>query len=294
VSDRREDADAAEPTERRFDIAGLTLAGREWGKRGELPVLATHGWLDNAGSFDLLAPLLTGCNVIALDAAGHGHSGFRSADSGYNLWQDVGDLVEVADQLGFAKFRLVGHSRGAAVATLLAGTYPERIEQVVLIEGGLPLIGKAEDAPETLAKALRQKRDLAGRTGRVFPDRRTAIEERVGGFTPVNREAAEILARRSLREVEGGFLWHCDQRLKAPSELRLTDEHVRAFVGRVEAEMLMFMAEESPFRDWPEYAEIVPLFRRAEVLRLPGRHHLHLEGAEREIASKIRRFFGLA
>ncbi|MBN1237814.1 MAG: alpha/beta hydrolase [Gammaproteobacteria bacterium] len=282
-----------EPAERRFDVTGLTIAAREWGRRGDLPVLAMHGWLDNAGSFDLLAPLLEGCNTVALDAAGHGFSGFRSADSGYNLWQDVGDMIDVADLLGFDRFRLIGHSRGAAIATLLAGTCPERVEQLVLIEGGLPLIGRPEDAPGTLAQALRRKRELAGRSGRVFADRDAAIAERVAGFTPVTREAAEILARRSLREVAGGHTWHCDQRLKAPSELRLTAEHVRAFVRRVEAPVLMLMAEQSAFRDWREYADIVPLFRRLDSATLPGRHHLHLEGTEAEIAARIRRFFGL-
>src|SRR5690606_24141760 len=81
------------PLERRFALRGLTLAGREWGREDGLPVLALHGWLDNAGRFDLLAPLLRGCRVVALEAAGQGASDFRSADSGYNLGQDVGDLI---------------------------------------------------------------------------------------------------------------------------------------------------------------------------------------------------------
>jgi pimeloyl-ACP methyl ester carboxylesterase len=282
-----------EPTERAFAVSGLTIAGREWGRPDELSVLAAHGWLDNAGSFDLLAPLLTGCRLLALDAAGHGLSDFRSPDSGYNLWQEVGDLVEVADQLGWETFRVIAHSRGAAVATLLAGTYPERVEQLVLIEGGLPLIGKAEEAPETLATALRQKRDLAKRQGRVFPDLRTAVEERVAGFSPVSFAAAEVLARRSVRPVDGGYRWHSDQRLKARSELQLTARHVRAFVQRINASVLMFCAEESPFARWPEYEEMIPLFRRIDVVRLPGGHHLHMEGAEHEIAVRTRRFFGL-
>src|SRR5690606_22469544 len=127
----------------------------------------------------------------------------------------------------------------------------------------------------------------------VFADRDTAIAERAAGFTPVTPEAAEILARRSLRQVADGYTWHCDQRLKAPSELRLTAAHARAFVERVEARVLMLMAEESPFRESPEYEEIVPLFGHLDKATLPGRHHLHLEGAQDEIAARIRRFFGL-
>ncbi|MFO7287328.1 MAG: alpha/beta hydrolase [Gammaproteobacteria bacterium] len=281
------------PLERRFKVQGHTLAALEWGDAGGLPVLALHGWLDNAGSFERLAPLLAGCRVVALDLAGHGFSDFRSEDSGYLLWQDVGDAIEVADRLGWTRFSLIGHSRGAAIATLVAGTFPERIERLVLIEGGLPLIDPPDAAPARLAEALVRKRELAGRTGRVFAGRERAIEERVAGFSKVERETAEILARRSLRAVPGGWVWHADQRLKAPSELRFTPDQVRAFVTRVTAPVLMFRATESPFNRSPEYDEIVPLFRSLRVVRLAGGHHFHLEGAEHAIAAEIRRFFAL-
>ena len=84
------------PREQRFALPGLTLAAEIWGAPGERPVLASHGWLDNAGSFELLAPLLPDCEIVALDLAGHGLSDSRSADSSYNIWQDVGDLLDVA------------------------------------------------------------------------------------------------------------------------------------------------------------------------------------------------------
>ena len=86
--------------ERRFELPGLALAAEIWGEPGERPILASHGWLDNAGSFALLAPLLPECEIVALDLAGHGRSDSRSPDSSYNLWQDVGDLLDVADMLG--------------------------------------------------------------------------------------------------------------------------------------------------------------------------------------------------
>ncbi len=44
------------PRERRFSAFGQTLAGLQWDGDGEaLPVLALHGWLDNAASFQPLA-----------------------------------------------------------------------------------------------------------------------------------------------------------------------------------------------------------------------------------------------
>ena len=277
--------------ERRFELPGLALAAEIWGEPGERPILASHGWLDNAGSFALLAPLLPECEIVALDLAGHGRSDSRSPDSSYNLWQDVGDLLDVADMLGWQRCTLLGHSRGAAISMLFAAAFPERVNALILLEGGLPLTAEAEDAPEGLARALRETRALRGRAGRVFPQRETAIAERVAGFSKVTPQAAEVLARRSLRAVPGGYQWHADQRLKAQSELRFTAEHVRAFARRVTAPVLLLFAAESPFAGRPLYREMPQLFADIEVHRLPGGHHCHLEGAEAAIAERIRTFF---
>lgn len=278
------------PRERRFELPAYSLAAEVWGAQGERPVLASHGWLDNAGSFELLAPLLSGCEIVALDLAGHGLSGSRSADSAYNLWQDVGDLLDVADELGWQRCTLLGHSRGAGISMLFAATFPERVDKLVLLEGGLPLTAEASEAPAGLAQALLEARALRGKSGRVFTDRKTAIAERAGGFSKVTTAAAEILARRSLRQVPGGFQWHADQRLKAQSELRLTSDQARAFARRVTAPVLLLFAEKSPFVDRPLYREMPSWFANVEVDRISGGHHFHLEGSEAAIAERIRRF----
>jgi pimeloyl-ACP methyl ester carboxylesterase len=278
------------PVERQFALPAMTLRALEWGAPGGQPVLALHGWLDNAGSFDLLAPLLPSCHLIALDAAGHGLSDSRSADSGYNLWQDVGDVLDVAAALGWQRFHLLGHSRGAAIAMLFAGTFPERVLRLMLLEGGLPIVGEAAEAPANLARVLERTRELQGRSGRIFTSREQAIAERVDGFSPVTPAAAEILARRSLLEVSGGWQWQADQRLKAGSELRLTPDLVRAFVRRVSAPTLCIMAEQSPFADLALYIETLALFPRIEIRRIAGRHHFHLEGAAPAIAAELNRF----
>ena len=117
------------PRERKFELPAYSLAAEVWGSPGDRPILASHGWLDNAGSFELLAPLLPGCEIVALDLAGHGSSGSRSVDSAYNLWQDVGDLLDVADELAWPRCTLLGHSRGAGISMLFAATFPERVDE---------------------------------------------------------------------------------------------------------------------------------------------------------------------
>lgn len=278
------------PREREFRLPALTLAALSWGEDSGHPVIALHGWLDNAGSFDLLAPELAACHCVALDLAGHGKSSHRSLDSAYNIWQDVGDVLDIADALGWERFSLLGHSRGGAIATLFAGTFPDRIERLMLVEGGLPFVGEAADAPQNLAKSITQSRQLMGKRGRVYGSREKAIAERVNGFSPVTEQAADILARRSLKQTNGGWQWQADQRLKAESELKLTRELLAPFLERVAAPAICILADDSPFGDWPIYREMLDRISGIEVHRISGRHHFHLEGEAPRIAAHLNRF----
>ena len=58
-----------------WDVDGLQMAGLRWGTPGARPLLALHGWLDNAQSFTPLAPHLSQFDFVALDLTGHGRSG---------------------------------------------------------------------------------------------------------------------------------------------------------------------------------------------------------------------------
>ena len=58
----------------------MTFSALEWGNADDKPVLALHGWLDNAASFTPLAPRLKNVRLIAVDLAGHGRSQHRPTE----------------------------------------------------------------------------------------------------------------------------------------------------------------------------------------------------------------------
>ena len=135
----------------RFSLPHIEVAGKAWGEPGGLPVIALHGWLDNAATFDRVAPALEGVHLVALDLPGHGLSGHMPA-TGYSLWQQAASVLQVAEDLGWERFALLGHSMGAIISGILAGSLPERIIGAAMIDGLMPFTSEADDAPRQMAR----------------------------------------------------------------------------------------------------------------------------------------------
>ena len=143
------------PEELEIQTSTLRLSAKCWGNPEGIPLLAFHGWLDNAATFDYLAPLLTEFRLVSLDLPGHGLSDHRPSGSSYHFTDVIVDVLEVIHVLGWDHFSLLGHSMGAGIASYLAGTIPEKIRFVILIEGLGSMVLKAEKMPENLRESSR-------------------------------------------------------------------------------------------------------------------------------------------
>ena len=166
-----------------LEIPGLRLAALAWGPADGLPLLAVHGWLDNAASFARLAPLLPGVRLVAVDLPGHGLSEHRPPGAAYHFIDWAVDLAAAGEALGWERYVLLGHSMGAGVVSLLAGALPERVVALALIEGLGPMACEADEAPARLAKAIlrrdarerkRPRRRGCARSTRTWARRRPA------------------------------------------------------------------------------------------------------------------------
>jgi pimeloyl-ACP methyl ester carboxylesterase len=276
--------------ETEFQVHSLTLKAKRWNKGARIKAIALHGWLDNCGSFDPMAEIFSDIDLVALDSAGHGHSDFRSPDGQYLIWGEVSETFAVADHLGWETFTLIGHSRGAGIAAISAGTFPERIEKLVLIEGGVPLPMEAKDVPENLAKHILDNQRLSGTRGSVFGSRQKAIEARADGFTKIRLATAGILAKRSLVKDGEGYRWHADPRLKAPSSLKLTHDQIDAFLGRISAPTLLIEGKQGLWQNMPFRPHHIARIKQLEEIVLEGGHHLHMEDSVSECADAITHF----
>ena len=254
----------------------LRLTARAWGPADGLPVLAVHGWLDNAASFDALAPLLPELRLVALDLPGHGHSAHRPPGTHYHFVDFVPDVVAAADALGWSRFALLGHSMGGGIASFLAAALPERVTHLALIEGLGPPTSNPADGPDHLVKAMAQMNALPHKRLPLYASVEAAIQARceAGGLS---WQAAAILVERGLQAVEGGFRWRSDPRLRFVSPLYLSEPQILAYMERITAPALLLCGDAGYLISRAYMQERYARIARLRVHILPGGHHPHLE-----------------
>ena len=261
--------------ELRFDVSGHVIAALASGDPDAPVVLALHGWLDNAATYNRMGPLLEGVRFIALDLMGHGFSDHRPASMPYYIWDNVADVIAIADELGLDKLNLVGHSMGASIASLLAGAFPERVERLCLIEGVAPLVYEADKLPELMAEALNKRSKMRNRRLKPYASLDEAVKARVNGRFPVSEQASRWLVSRGAVRGEEGVYWRNDPSLVLPSILRMTEDQVQAFLRSISADVELVLGEAG--LDLDRLDERTACIRSLRMHRFPGNHHLHLE-----------------
>ena len=284
-------AQSPQSRELRFSVNGMNFAAQVWGDSAQLPVLALHGWLDNSASFFALAPRLKHLHIVALDMAGHGQSDHRPGQMAYTPLDDINDIFAVADYLGWDRFVLLGHSRGAIIATLAAGTFPERIIALSLIEGFLPEPAAAEDAPKQLASAILALRAQQKKSSSIYPNLNVAIKARERGMFPLGYEAAKALTERGMVAQADGYAWSTDSRLMAPPIIKWPREYLQAFVNQISAPVKLILADQGLPKMYANYLREVERFGCVDYEMLSGGHHLHMEQEVDLVAERLNMFF---
>jgi pimeloyl-ACP methyl ester carboxylesterase len=274
--------------QRTFTANGLRLAALEWPGEG-LPIIALHGWLDNAASFTPLAEYLADHHLLALELPGHGHSDHLPHSTHYHLADNLHYLAAVADAMGWRRFVLLGHSMGAAIACLAAAAMPQRIIGLSLIDG----LGPIALTPQLEVARLRQLfgESATARARRPFIDIATAASARQRhSHFPITLEAASMIVARNLCLEADGYYWCYDARLKEPSTHYYSEEQVSGILSFIDAPALLLSAEQGALQEWHGFNARRAALRGLQYQLLPGGHHLHMESPQL-VASYLNRFY---
>jgi haloacetate dehalogenase len=97
------------------------------------PVVLLHGFPETSFAWRFQIPALAPhYRVIAPDLRGYGETDKPS--KGYDKRTIAHDIVELLNSLGVGRVALVGHDRGARVATRLAKNHPSVVDRLVVMD----------------------------------------------------------------------------------------------------------------------------------------------------------------
>ena len=153
------------------------------------PLLLLHGYPQTHVMWHRVAPYLAErFTVAAADLRGYGDSAKPASDpahAAYSKRAMARDQVEVMSSLGFERFAVVGHDRGARVAHRMALDHPDRVERAAVLDI-CPTLAMYERTDMAFASGyyhwffLIQPYDLPERLIAADPD--FYLESKTGGF----------------------------------------------------------------------------------------------------------------
>ena len=115
------------------EVNGQTIT---YSRAGEgPPVLLLHGFPQMRAMWHAIAPVLSrSFTVIAADLRGYGDSSKPSGMEQYSFRHMAADQLALMRHLGFARFHLVGHDRGARTSHRLALDAPEAVRSLTVMD----------------------------------------------------------------------------------------------------------------------------------------------------------------
>ena len=240
-----------EPRHRIVDSQGLALHYLEWGEPVGEPIVLVHGFLDQAHSWQFFVDELVKRSrrplcLVAPDCRGHGNSGWVGAGGYYHFPDYVYDLDCVITAMGLTRFHLIGHSMGGTISFLYAGTFPERLSKLVLIEGVGPPGMDFTDAPPRMAGWIREVRDRGRSHFREYTSLAAGANQLQQTNPRLKKEFAFDLARAGMKQNEKGkWVWKFDPLHRTASPQPFYAAQALEFFRRIACPVLIVDGKES-------------------------------------------------
>ena len=249
-------------------VEGTPIHYLRWGARERPGLILIHGNGAHAYWWSFIAPFLArDYNVAAMDLSGMGDSGHRDH---YTMEHFAREQLAVAEHAGMFENPespiIVGHSFGGFVTILTGALYGERLAGTVIVDSPVSPPDRPHGPPH---------REI--RPHRVYPTLTDALARfRLAPEQPCENEfILDFIARRSLKEVEGGWTWKFDPSIWTRFSIGDTAERLRSTkcrIGIFRGENSVLMPEEVG-----EYMFNL-LGRAAPVVEIPqARHHVMLD-----------------
>jgi pimeloyl-ACP methyl ester carboxylesterase len=280
----------AEPADRFYESQGLQLHYVDWGNEAAPPLILVHGGLDHCRNWDAIArELQPHFHIMAPDLRGHGDSQWAKGSS-YSLTDNVYDLTRLMRFAGLQDAAIVGHSMGGMVALAYAGTYPEKVSRLGILDGAFLSGSQPSPIHEQMARWIGQLDRIAEHQESTFRN----IEEAAQRLSTRNKRLTPALAlhlaSHGVRKgTDGLYRWKFDHYQRARAPYRLSSDEYVALWSRITCPTLLMWGDESFLPD-PE--GLLAHFKQAELVKIAGAGHwLHHDRLE-EVLGSLRKLLG--
>ena len=236
------------PTSHVFYSQRLKLHYVDWGNVSAPPMVLIHGGRDHCRNWDWVAQeLREQYHIIAPDLRGHGDSEW-SRGGQYALIDYVLDVAQLLEHLRLFPITLVGHSLGGGIACQYSGIYPDRVKQLVSIEGLGPPPEHIRQGPahQRMHDWIAQMQAFAGRHVRRYPSLDEAVQRMQEANKHLSAEQAyHLTLHGTYRNEDGTYTWKFDNYVRSQSPYSFNLEEAKGIWGRVTCPTLLLRGLES-------------------------------------------------
>jgi pimeloyl-ACP methyl ester carboxylesterase len=186
-----------EPIMKKTKGHGINIQVAIWEGAGK-EILCIHGLTANCRFWDCLANALSPHHrVTAMDLRGRGLS--DKPPTGYSIDSHCKDVLALMDDLGLERPVLMGHSLGAFISLVFAAQTPQRVDRLILVDGG----GKLTETQ--MAKVFAGIKPSLDRLGKIFHSFEDYISQmKQAPYLQPWNSFMEKYFQYEVEEVEGG------------------------------------------------------------------------------------------
>lgn len=275
-------------TQARLSIRGVDYAVTEWGDVDAPLLVYLHGWADTGATFQFVVDALASRRrVIAPDWRGFG--GSSTLAKSYWFPDYLADLHALLQHYSpDSAVPLVGHSMGANIAALYAGTAPERVSAFVNVEGfGLP-DSDPTDAPHHYRSWIEAEQRASGFTTYSNFE---ALASRIAKRSPaMSADRALFVAREWAQQNDDGTVsLRADPAHRLPNPVLYRRAEAEACWRNIAADILLVSGARSRFAEqFGSAATLAFPHSESRVIDNAG-HMIHFEAPE-ALAALIEEF----
>jgi pimeloyl-ACP methyl ester carboxylesterase len=286
-----------QPHDRFIDVHGLAIHYLEWGKPNGEPLILVHGFLDQAASWRTFAQRLQDnlgrpLWIVAPDCRGHGDSGWVGAGGYYHFPDYVFDLDCVVRSLGAAPFTLIGHSMGGTIALLYSGTFPDKIQKLVLIEGIGPIGMNFSAAPVRMEKWITELRERGRNHFREYPSPEAGAKQLQHTNPHLSSALALNLAHSGMKQnAKSRWVWKFDPLHRTTSPQPFYSAQALEFLRRIECPVLIIDGRESHHAERSDKQQRLEVLRNKQFAEIDNAGHMVHQDNPEGLAEVVAAFF---